>query len=234
MDRFERFTILEIIMLTARHGVLFLDQLGKNGFAPSEQERFTDKLFSRSINWDPAFRKVNRWLDRCVGAMKIADPVAREKEFATIVDEVGAVADRVRKVGSLRKEFYGPQGRGDFIGDVLMSLMLPAFHKVQNAALRCEQLQRLMEIAFALAAFRADQKHFPAKLEELVPKYISKVPTDLFSKQQLIYRLTADGYFLNSVGPNGQDEDGRSYADDPPGDDVAVRMPVPAPHPRKP
>ena len=44
----------------------------------------------------------------------------------------------------------------------------------------------------------------------------------------LVYRPAKDGYFLYSVGVNGVDDGGRGYGDDPPADDLAVRMPLPA------
>jgi hypothetical protein len=65
------------------------------------------------------------------------------------------------------------------------------------------------------------------KLEALAPKYLAEVPGDLFSGKPLIYRPSEKGYLLYSVGVNGQDDQGRSYDDDPPGDDLVVRMPLP-------
>ena len=41
----------------------------------------------------------------------------------------------------------------------------------------------------------------------------------------LIYRSTDDGYLLYSVGVNGVDDKGRTADDEPPGDDLVVRMP---------
>jgi hypothetical protein len=35
------------------------------------------------------------------------------------------------------------------------------------------------------------------------------------------------GYLLYSVGVNGKDDGGRQFDDDPPGDDLSVRMPLP-------
>jgi hypothetical protein len=61
----------------------------------------------------------------------------------------------------------------------------------------------------------------------LAPKYLAAVPNDLFSGRPLVYRPTGSGYVLYSVGPNGQDDGGRSSDDDPPGDDLTVRMPLP-------
>ena len=46
--------------------------------------------------------------------------------------------------------------------------------------------------------------------------------------QAMIYRPAEKGYLLYSVGVNGLDDGGRSYGDDPPGDDLVVRMPQPA------
>ena len=64
-------------------------------------------------------------------------------------------------------------------------------------------------------------------MDALAPKYLKEIPGDIFSGKALIYRITEDGYLLYSVGVNGQDEGGRSFEDVPPGDDLAVRMPLP-------
>jgi hypothetical protein len=89
-----------------------------------------------------------------------------------------------------------------------------------------EQIERNLHVAFALAAYRADHARWPARLDELTPRYLPKVPGDVFSGGPLSWRPEKDGYLLYSVGPNGRDEDGRGREDDPPGDDLRVRMPV--------
>ena len=88
-------------------------------------------------------------------------------------------------------------------------------------------------MAFALAAYRADHGHYPEKLGELAPKYLAAVPDDLFSGKALIYRTEGKGYLLYSVGANGRDDGGRWIDDDPPGDDLRVRMPLPEPKAKK-
>jgi hypothetical protein len=62
---------------------------------------------------------------------------------------------------------------------------------------------------------------------------LAAVPNDLFSGKPLVYRPAEKGYLLYSVGLNGKDEGGRSYGDDPPGDDLSVRMPLPELKPKK-
>jgi hypothetical protein len=97
---------------------------------------------------------------------------------------------------------------------------------MQNAYDQNEQIQRNLHIAFALAAYRRDHGRYPVGLDDIAPKYLPAVPIDMFSGKALVYAPSAKGYLLYSVGVNGKDEGGRSYDDDPGGDDLPVRMPV--------
>jgi hypothetical protein len=42
-----------------------------------------------------------------------------------------------------------------------------------------------------------------------------------------VYLPGQKGYLLYSVGPNGEDEDGRGPDDTPPGDDLSLGVPLP-------
>ena len=88
----------------------------------------------------------------------------------------------------------------------------------------------LIRLGFTLAAFRAHQGAYPAKLADLVPKYVAEVPKDLFSGKELRYKREAGGYLLYSVGVNGKDEGGKTQDDDISGqqgwDDLAIRVPA--------
>ena len=89
----------------------------------------------------------------------------------------------------------------------------------------------LTKLAFALAAYRADRGTYPAKLADLVPKYVAEVPKDIFNASELHYRPEGGGYLLYSVGANGKDDGGKGYDDRKDGegwDDIAVRMPAAA------
>ena len=87
----------------------------------------------------------------------------------------------------------------------------------------------LTRLAFALAAYRADRGTYPAKLADLVPKYVAKVPQDIFSAAELHYRPEGGGYLLYSVGVNGKDDGGKGMDDRKDGedwDDLTVRVPA--------
>jgi hypothetical protein len=191
-----------------------------------------DKLFTRSVDFDPAFRNMNKMLDRCVAASRQPDRATRKTEYAKIVAELKQYKIAAADMNALEKLTMGKTSRGEAMGNILVSLLLPAFEKVQDSSDRAEQIQNNTQVAFALAAYRADHKRYPANLNELASKYITKVPGDLFSGKALIYRTIDDGYLLYSVGVNELDEDGHWTDDDPRGDDPRVRMPVAEPRDR--
>ena len=88
----------------------------------------------------------------------------------------------------------------------------------------------LTDAAFALAAYRADHGSYPATLADLVPKYVAKVPKDIFNNDaDLHYKRQGDGYLLYSVGVNGKDDGGKGEGDrtgNEDWDDLAVRVPA--------
>jgi hypothetical protein len=222
----ERFMTLDTIMLVARHGTPFLEDLGSR---PPQGNELGARLFTRSVNWDPALRNANRMFDRYASGLRIPDRAVRAQEMAAIGHDLTILKQQVAETGFIEKSFMGPERRGEIIGNIMIALMLPAFDKVQSAAERFEQEQRNLHLAFLLAAYQQDHGRYPAKLAELAPKYVVNIPNDLFSDKPLIYRPEGKGYLLYSVGPNGTDEEGRGPDDEPRGDDLSIRMPVPEP-----
>jgi hypothetical protein len=226
IDLGERFMLLDTIMITARQGLAVVEQASAGRTTPTGKESSLSRLFTRSIQWDPALTAGNDWCDRMVACVRMTDRDARAKESAAIDRDLRALKNGVVSLESAAK-LAAPRGRGEIMGKILVTLMLPAFIKVQGAADRCEQEQRNLHLAFALAAYQRDQGHYPAKLDELRPKYLKDVPGDLFSGKPLLYRLVDQGYLLYSVGANGVDDGGRGNDDTPRGDDLSIRMPVP-------
>lgn len=230
----ERFMFLDVVMMLDRGGLEVLK--GLESGAPKEPDTLTkmmDFLLRNSLDWDPALRNANRWYDRLAKAMRGKDRTTRVKELNKIDKELKTLVVKTRKsMGTLLAILPTKRNRemiGEQVGNILISLLMPAVHKVQDAHDRCQQLQSNLSLAFALAAYHRDHNRYPKELEALAPKYLDKIPTDMFSGEALNYRLTANGYLLYSVGANGRDDDGRSRDDVPPGDDLSVRMPPPKP-----
>jgi hypothetical protein len=226
----ERLLFLDNSMLVMRGGVEYLEAMSGEGiprkstsFFERVERIYTNWRMSR-LDWDGYLRGANEWFDRYVAALRIADYAARKKALTELTDDLKAAKAAIIEKGT------GPvllpsKGDGRAMCNFLVGLLMPAFLKIQDASDRTEQLHRNLYLAFALAAYRHDHGRYPAELSGLAPKYLVHVPSDLFTGTPLIYHPRADGYLLYSVGVNGKDEDGRSYGDDPPGDDLSVRMP---------
>ncbi len=231
-DKFElgeRFMTLDALQSIACGGPQQLQSLNSPNNTGTPSDPFWEKLFSRNIDWDPAFRNCNRMYDRLVTATRLPDRAARASEYAKINSEIQSVVALTRQANVVGKVFMSRGERGEMIGNLLLDLMLPAIEKIQDSADRIEQTEINLQIAFALAIYRAEVGHYPTRLDELAPKYVAKVSPDLFSGKPLVYKPSRDGYLLYSVGINGIDEEGRWTDDNPRGDDLRVRMPVPEP-----
>ncbi len=223
IDVGERFMFLDSLML--------IDQLGMQGFEaggipnPLNPQQ---KPVRPDINWDPALRNGNKMYDRLAAAMRIKARAQREEQLETIETELKNLKKKIDEADGIGKPPVGtPEEKGRKVGDYLLALITPAVRKVQFAADRVEQVQHNLHVAFALAAYVRDQGRYPAKLDELVPKYLPQVPGDVFSGEALIYKPTENDYLLYSVGPNGKDDGGLRREDDPASDDIPVRMPLP-------
>ena len=198
---------------------------GDNGAKPDPE----DEKALAMIDWGMILRSCNKWYDRMSATMRIKDRAAREKEFDAIEKELDETVKKHRDadVQKLLKKVGAGKLVAKQIGDILMGLLAPAVRKVQYAEDRTEQLGLNVQVAFALAAYRKAEGRYPAKLADLAPKYLAAVPNDVFTDKSLIYKPGENGYLFYSVGPNGKDDGGQWFGDEPPGDDPRVRMPLP-------
>jgi hypothetical protein len=228
IDLGERFMFLDCVMLLARGGIRALE--GLSGGRPIKKSDPAAERFWREIDWDPALRTGNKWYDRMTAALREKERSNRVKKLKQIETDLKALKNKTVESGVLAQLVQGKgpaRAVGQGIGDVLVTLLIPAVQKVEQAADRTEQLHTNRQLAFALAAYRLEHGHYPKKLDVLAPRYLAAIPPDLFSGKPLIYRPSAKGYLLYSVGVNGKDEGGRGYDDEPKGDDLSVRMPLP-------
>jgi hypothetical protein len=236
VDLSSRLLFLEMVMMVDRHGLKYLEAMASR--PPEKASSFADRIrYSLAdhaldnMDWNPALQNANRLYDRLVTTLREKDRSKREMELDQFEAELNAIKKRAG--GDLGAVLLGEnKQKGKVVSEVLISLLVPAVHKVQNAADRASQIENNVLLAFALARYQRDQGSYPKELAMLTPKYLKEIPQDLFSGKALAYRPQENGYFLYSVGVNGKDEQGRGYEDNPPGDDLSVRMPLP-PLPRR-
>jgi hypothetical protein len=218
----ERFIFLDLLQHVRRDGPTALLEAEAKDPDPKVL------LAMEKADWAFAFRLGNKWHDRMVAAMRQNNYAKRQK----LLDEINNELKRV-KDARVKKEILNPEKLGQAYGEIVTCQMLMGIRPVQDSADRAEQRRRNLHIAFAIAAFRQDHGKGPARLGELVPKYLKGELDDLFTGKPLRYRQSNDQIFFYSFGTNGKDDDGRTYGDNPPGDDLTVRLKLPAPKPKK-
>ncbi len=67
---------------------------------------------------------------------------------------------------------------------------------------------RTAQTALAIERFRMENQRLPQSLGELIPQYLSSSPLDPFTEAPLLYRITATGFRVYSVGENALDDGG--------------------------
>jgi hypothetical protein len=240
MELGERLFFLDIVMMINHHGVKYLDHFFPAVLSTPESAKAVTSLKERlaetilpNMDWDPVLEAANRCFDRSVAALRQKDRPTRDKHLEQIAADVKALKKELTDSKTRGKGVVGDkQARGKLICDLLIALMSSTFidsseHKMQHVFERNEQMDRNLHVAFALAAYQREHGRYPRSPDALVPRYLQCVPGDLFSGKALIYRPTGKGYLLYSVGINGRDDGGRGEEDNPPGDDLSVRMPLP-------
>ena len=220
VDLCERFMILDIFMMCERYGLEHMESL--SGGAAKDPDPVLRTL-EQAIDWDPALETANRWCDRAVAALRETDRQARMTKLSSLETDLKAIGEQAK---AAKGQKLTGKAAGRAIGDVLISRLMPAGAKLQDVADRARQIQDNVAVAFALSQYRLDHDRYPEGIDVLAPRYLEKVPGDLFSGKALVYRAVGAGYLFYSVGINGRDEDGRGPDDVPRGDDLSVRMPA--------
>ncbi len=226
LDSCERAMFLDCAHRMAR-GQLRLQDLADGGGDVSFLEKLAEGAIMQSVDWDVALKSANKWYDRLAVTLRKPDYRERTAELKQFNEDLKKLVEENRGPGVLLALLGGKPAITQTMSDVLISLLLPAVQQVGVAEGRAIQKMRNLELAFALEAYRTDHGSYPDSLQPLAPKFIAEIPNDLFNGQPLKYAKTAEGYRFYSVGDNEQDEEGRSFDDNPRGDDLVVRMPMP-------
>ncbi len=222
-DLNERFMFLDAVQHTRRTGMDGLRRLSSDGdYVPPEKPDDDEEKSLALLDWSRIFQIGNRQYDNLGTALRLKTYAERRKALVAVEDDV----QELRRNAGFGVVLTDTKAFSERTGTILIGLMLPAGKNFNRAAAQAEQTTRNLQIAFALAAFRVDRGKYPAKLDDLAPKYLAKIPNDLYIEKPLNYKPNDTGYVLYSVGENGREDGGKGREDDPAGDDLTVRMPA--------
>ena len=189
---------------------------------------FLVKMAGRATDWNVTMRMGNKYYDRIVKIMKIDNRSLRKQQMAQMEKELDELKDKVTNPRNLGLSFLSKKPStviGEAMGNILISLMLPAVSATTEAQDRISQQYEVLDTAVALKSYHQDYGKYPKRLADLVEEdYLKAMPIDRYTEQPLVYKPTAKGFTLYSVGRNEQDDDGRSFDDEPAGDDLVVKL----------
>ncbi|MEZ6044784.1 MAG: hypothetical protein R3C11_04220 [Planctomycetaceae bacterium] len=100
-------------------------------------------------------------------------------------------------------------------GDTLMGLLFPAITQADKAWGRSSSRRQLLLIGLELEKYRLQNGSFPESLNPLKDRLPAETFIDYFTDASLVYRPSATGYMIYSIGDNLRDDDGKSF-DNPP------------------
>jgi len=243
VDVAERFTYLDIAAVSARDGRKGLLEYERNtallDFMDSKALKGTIASLARysadtPLDWDVALRTGNARFDQIVAALRKPTRAARNAAIGKLEEDFRKIMRIATDTASLDRAMRGDRRKAlsERLGQVLLVLFVPPEVALNDCSDRAAMTFELTRLGFALAAYRADRGTYPARLAELVPKYVGEVPEDIFSGSELHYQPDAKGYVLYSVGVNGKDDGAKTYEDckkhkDKGWDDLVVRVPAP-------
>ena len=93
---------------------------------------------------------------------------------------------------------------------LISAMVLPALNKAAHKFAAMEAKRRAALTAIAVERHRLEhQGQLPKRLDELVPKYLERVPEDPFDGQLLRFRALEKGFVVYSVGADRVDHQGR-------------------------
>lgn len=223
-DQYHRFALLDSITTLGRAGAKRIWKDLRQAENQAVAEVFQEFAPPKQLDWDIMLSKCNRWCDDLAAGLAtesyaerkslVEQSLAAAKGFALSGgdgrDDWRTRINQAKKAGQVEYR----QALSEAVLDVAISAhSRPWENAVQSQDSARMQLE-LARLATALAAYRAQRSAQPVKLTVLAPKYIERIPTDVFTGKPLRYSPASKGYLLYSVGPNMTDGGG---------DDIAVR-----------
>jgi hypothetical protein len=119
------------------------------------------------------------------------------------------------RIKALSAEWSGAAG--------LVRVMVSAGDYWAEEHLRSRAELRCAVVALAVERYRQEQGHWPESLATLVPRFLPRVPADLYDGQPLRLGRFEQGVVIYSVGADGQD-DGGKIGPPIPGPDLGIRL----------
>jgi hypothetical protein len=227
LDLGRRFVHLDAICAAARYGVPQVDELF---YGPPENRQAPSPFDGASlgVDWNVVLRKANEWMDRYVAAARIANPLDQSAALTALDWEAQTIGNSVSERRPVLSSLLSQRAASEHMADIFVGIFYSSLTSSELIEERNRAYRPLVRIGLALAHFHAENRSYPTKLSQLVPKYCKSIPQDPFAERPFRYRKTGDGYRLYSVGWNRRDDGGKGFNNEDESDDLLIEVPLKA------
>jgi len=181
--------------------------------SPGHRSKRLARLLRRSADVNVITRRCNWWNDRVLKAMQKPSLKQRVDAQDVIGREVKSKSSGWDIAGMVALWAGGWPCRGELsrqmVDKALVPMLLPNLSQLESIIAKCDMQRELEILAVALACYHTETGRWPVGLVELVPRFVDRVPVDVFTEHPLSYTLLEDGYLLYSVGRNRRDDGGK-------------------------
>jgi hypothetical protein len=221
-DFAERFMSLDLILAIAREGPKAL-QGATTGMGNIDTP--LTQIALRGVDWNVPLMMANEWMDRVVAVARIGDAEERAIAAEKLEADILAMVAESRDPWGIAGAVLSRERASEKVGQIVMSLLFPSIGAMLQSDARLHTQADLLRVGLALARYKAKSGEYPSALADLAPGFLATIPADAFASTPFVYKKTANGYLLYSVGANQIDEQGRSY--DQQADDLPIEIPRP-------
>ncbi len=230
----ERYNLLDTMMFCA-HINTYTGRL--NPTSPLEQFRnsFTarslDFWYMQFVNWNTVLRTTNKWFDRAIADVQIKSDYQRAWALDDFARDIRKTRDKsfeseywlIRNTNMIVNLPLLRQKATQWTADQLVTLFFPLLTEVSSTRSRCLMERDMINLGWALAAYKLEHKTYPANLEMLCPQFLPRIPIDRMNDKELKYDSDGKSFVLSSSGMNQLNEQARLKVDGSSGDDIVLR-----------
>jgi hypothetical protein len=170
--------------------------------AALEEERWVTLSNFLTVSKDPKWRDASSYERKASWRDQVATHVISKQ---TIVAQINRSFDL--RLADFALPWKSPDTPQPITNPIVRMFQASNFPRSQEATELVPS--QILLLRFALRAYRLENGAFPAKLDDLAPKYLQQIPKDIFAdRAPFRYRVKNGDYELWSIGPDGKDDGG--------------------------
>lgn len=191
-DEMERIHFIHIVVTAHKAGAgTFLS------YFDQQDESATTFLNHVAFDWNIVLTQGNHWYDRISKAFNLPNHEDRVRELTDLDFELQALAAQVRSPGVWLESAINRRRRSETLAAALISQFQLPLLQLLAIEDRADSQLRGLQLAAALAAYRAEHGEYPERLDQLVPEIVPKLP-EFHTADPLVYERDGESYTFSS------------------------------------